>query len=315
MEKIGYSNKILFSILMTNFNNEKYIETAIKSVISQTYPDWELIIVDDQSTDNSIEKITPYLNDKRIRLIQHKKNLGYSAALKTAIDNSIYDIIGILDSDDKLHEKALEIMAKAYKENPECGFIYSTMWICDSYLKNCILNRDIQETIPNKPSSLMNIISHFKTFTKKAYKKTTGFDPNQKKAVDKDIIYKLEEVTGFKFINRPLYYYRRHESGISQDKNQFNAKIYHYISKCKTFQRRLKINLPNFTLRELYIEYYKITFHKIVLTYRFLSRLFKISQIIKKVIQIFTFIQLKIRKPMPILLEMLIDKKINYAKN
>ena len=115
-----------FSILMANYNNSKFIEEAISSVLSQSYRHWELIIVDDCSTDKSIEKIKPFLKDKRIRVLRNNTKLGYGGALKTASKAANNEILAILDPDDKLHEKALEIMAKAYRENPDYGFIYST---------------------------------------------------------------------------------------------------------------------------------------------------------------------------------------------
>lgn len=249
---------------MTNFNNGQYIETAIKSVVSQTYSLWELVIVDDNSTDNSIEKIRPFLEYKRIRLIMHDTTNGYAASLKTAIENSKNEIIGILDSDDKLHEEALEIIAKAYNDNPDCGFIYSTMWDCDANLENCTINEDIGVINPPKTSIFQNRVSHFKTFTIKAYQETSGFVPEQMKAVDKDIIYKLEEVTKFKFVNIPLYYYRHHSGGISQVKNIKTAYVYSYIAKVKAYRRRLNKDIPNIGIDYLYFQYYLITFNRII---------------------------------------------------
>lgn len=306
---------ISFSIIMANFNNSKYINEAIESVIAQTYPNWELIIVDDCSMDNSLDIIQPYLKDKRIKLIKLKKNRGVGFSKNIGCTNASNDIIGILDADDKLHENALEIVAKAYKGNPKLGFIYSTMWDCDSELKKCKLNQMIGPISPEK-SNILNIkVSHFKTFRRDIYFKTKGYDPTLQSAVDKDIIYKIEEITKFAFIDTPLYYYRHHKSGISQDKNQFKARINHYISKYKTYQRRQYSNLPNITLRELYIEYYKIAFHKIVLTFRFLSKLFKVPQIIKKANLIFPFIILKIKRLLLIVAEILIDIKIRKIKS
>ncbi|MEJ2294674.1 MAG: glycosyltransferase, partial [Candidatus Lokiarchaeota archaeon] len=263
MEK-GENFRKTFSILMTNFNNGQYIETAIKSVVSQTYSLWELVIVDDNSTDNSIEKIRPFLEYKRIRLIMHDTTNGYAASLKTAIENSKNEIIGILDSDDKLHEEALEIIAKAYNDNPDCGFIYSTMWDCDANLENCTINEDIGVINPPKTSIFQNRVSHFKTFTIKAYQETSGFVPEQMKAVDKDIIYKLEEVTKFKFVNIPLYYYRHHSGGISQVKNIKTAYVYSYIAKVKAYRRRLNKDIPNIGIDYLYFQYYLITFNRII---------------------------------------------------
>jgi len=280
--------QLTFSILMANYNNENFIEVAIKSVIAQTYPNWELIIVDDKSTDNSIEVISPFLKDSRIKLIKHKNNLGYGGTLKTAAEHASNQILGILDADDKLHEEALENVALAYEKFPNVGFIYTNMWICDSNLDNCKISKNIGPTVPEKTTIFKCRIHHFKTFTKEAYLKTKGFDPNQKRSVDKDIIYKLEEVTNFKYINKPLYYYRRHEQGISQGKNKYQARLYHYIAKCKAYKRRLNTDIPNLTLFDLYKEYLKLTFVKQIRILKyFLKRFGKIS--------LFSFIKAKFR--------------------
>ena len=284
------SDKFTFSILMTNFNNGQYIEIAIDSVISQTYPLWELVIVDDNSTDDSIEKIKPFLKDKRIKIIIHKNNSGYAAALKTAIDNSKNEIIGILDSDDKLHEEALEVIAKAYNDNPDCGFIYSTMWDCDANLENCTLNKDIEEIYPPKTNIFQNRISHFKTFTKEAYQETSGFVPEQRKAVDKDIIYKLEEVTKFKFVNLPLYYYRQHSGGISQVKNIKSAYVYSYIAKTKAYHRRLNKDIPNIGIDYLYFQYYIITFNRIIQFIKTFNKILRIQIWLPKIIKRFPYV-------------------------
>ena len=286
--------KLCFSILMANYNNEIYIKEAIDSVLAQTYPHWELIIVDDHSDDNSIEVIKPFLKDN-IRLIKYTANIGYGGTLKTAADNANYDILGILDADDKLHEKALETMADAYRNNPNCGFIYSTMYDCDSNLENCLVNKMVGPTIPEK-TNIFNIrVSHFKTFRRDLYKKTSGFDPNQKRAVDKDIIFKMEEVTKFKFIDTPLYYYRHHESGISQGKAEREAWIYHYIAKCKAYRRRLNKDIPNVSLQYLYFEYFKITFHRLNRIFKTLIRIFKTSNQVKKLLNLSHFLTSKNR--------------------
>ena len=278
--------KALVSCIIPTRNRQDLLRKALESVISQTYPNWELIIVDDYSTDNSINKIKTYLKDKRIKMIQHNRNIGYGGALKTAADNASCEILGILDADDKLHEKALDVMAKAYNENPECGFIYSTMWNCDSNLENCVENTMIGPTIPEKTNIFHIKVSHFKTFRKDAYNKTSRFDPMQKKAVDKDIIFKLEEIVKFKFIDIPLYYYRQHEGGISQDKSEFQARVYHYIARCKAYQRRLNKNIPNYTKKELYKEYFTITLFQLRRTIKYLLKLFKGPIVLRKILKL-----------------------------
>lgn len=272
-----------FSVLCANFNNEKYIETAINSVLAQTYQNWELIIVDDGSTDGSLEKIKPFLKDKRIRLISLKQNYGVGYSKKLAADNCQNDIIGVLDADDKLHKDALEIIVNAYKKNPDFGFIYSSMWRCNSALNNCEIDKRIGPIIPVKTSIFNYRISHLKTFLREFYKKTSGYDPLLKAAVDRDIIYKLEEVTNFKYVNKPLYYYRKNEDGVSQGKNEFTALHQYYLAKCKAYIRRRNTDLPNLKKRDIKFEYYKLKF------YKFIKFLKKYSNYVDKVVETLPF--------------------------
>ncbi len=121
--KVKSDQDISFSLLMGSYNTRKYIEEAINSILSQTYSNWELIIVDDCSTDNSIQIITPYLKNKKKKLLKTKKKLGVGGVLKYAIANASNKIIGIIDADDKLYINALEKIAEAYRKNPDYGFI------------------------------------------------------------------------------------------------------------------------------------------------------------------------------------------------
>lgn len=89
------------SIITASYNYENYIKETVQSVLSQTYNDWEMIIVDDCSTDNSIDVIKSY-NDDRIKLFINKKNLGLKETLKRGIKEASSDWIVFLESDDVL---------------------------------------------------------------------------------------------------------------------------------------------------------------------------------------------------------------------
>jgi len=101
--------KKLVSIITPMYNSEKFIEATIKSVINQTYKDWEMIIVDDCSTDNSPNIVKPYAeNDSRIKYIRAESNKGVSHARNIAIKESQGQFIAFLDSDDIWDEHKLE---------------------------------------------------------------------------------------------------------------------------------------------------------------------------------------------------------------
>jgi glycosyltransferase involved in cell wall biosynthesis len=93
--------KNLVSIVTPSFNSSKYIEQTIQSVLSQTYENWELIVVDDYSTDNSVEVIKTFtVNNNKIKLVELQSNRGAAEARNTAIGMAKGEFIAFLDSDD-----------------------------------------------------------------------------------------------------------------------------------------------------------------------------------------------------------------------
>jgi len=97
-----------FSIITPTYNRADLIGRAIDSVIKQTYTNWEIIVIDDGSTDNTKEIIKTYLTDKRVRFITYPENRGVNHARNAGIDVATGSIIALLDSDDLLVEQALE---------------------------------------------------------------------------------------------------------------------------------------------------------------------------------------------------------------
>jgi teichuronic acid biosynthesis glycosyltransferase TuaG len=93
--------KTLVSIIMPSFNSEKHIFNAIQSVINQIYTNWELIIIDDYSSDNSISIIKDFISrDSRIKLIELLKNSGPANARNIGVLNSMGEFMAFIDSDD-----------------------------------------------------------------------------------------------------------------------------------------------------------------------------------------------------------------------
>lgn len=110
------------SVLMTAYNREKYIAEAIESVLNSSYTHFELIIVDDCSTDKTFAIASSFLEkDNRVKLYKNDHNLGQFANRNKAIELSKGDYVKFLDSDDKLMPKGLEIMVKRMLAFPEAG--------------------------------------------------------------------------------------------------------------------------------------------------------------------------------------------------
>jgi glycosyltransferase involved in cell wall biosynthesis len=113
----------MFSIVIPLYNKEKYIERTINSVLIQTFQEFEIIIVNDGSTDNSIIEVGKF-NDNRIRII-NQKNAGVSAARNRGINESIFKYVAFLDADDEWEEDYLETINKMIIKYPECQ-VYAT---------------------------------------------------------------------------------------------------------------------------------------------------------------------------------------------
>ena len=111
-------NKILFTIIIPVYNVENYIDKCITSVINQTYKNYEIIVINDGSTDNSKEVIKKYENIKNITIIE-QKNKGLSAARNVGIKKAKGDYIILLDSDDYVEEQLLEKLERTINKETD----------------------------------------------------------------------------------------------------------------------------------------------------------------------------------------------------
>lgn len=107
----------LVSIIMPSYNTAQYITETIESVLNQTYTNWELIIVDDCSQDNTDDVVRLYLSDERIRYLKNDKNSGAAVSRNRALKEAKGKWIAFLDSDDLWMPKKLEIQIGFMKKN------------------------------------------------------------------------------------------------------------------------------------------------------------------------------------------------------
>jgi glycosyltransferase involved in cell wall biosynthesis len=113
-----------FSVIIPLYNKENYVENTLKSIISQTFTDYEVLIINDCSTDASIAKVTPFLSEK-IKLIHHDNNKGLSATRNTGIKNAKSEYIAFLDADDLWKPTFLETI-KSLIDNFEEAALFGT---------------------------------------------------------------------------------------------------------------------------------------------------------------------------------------------
>jgi len=213
---------MLFSILIAHYNNYEYFLDCYRSIQNQTYKDFEIILVDDCSTDDSFEKIKELAKaNSRFRLFRNDENKGVGFTKRKCVELATGEICGFVDPDDAITENALEICIEKYYDKIIIA-TYSQFYLCNENLEPKKVFRNTHK-IKNKNPFFFNInfeVAHFFTFKKNAYLETEGINPHLTSAVDQDLYLKLYEAGTFKYINEPLYLYRLHEKGVSQQKNK-----------------------------------------------------------------------------------------------
>lgn len=245
-------NKRKISIIIANYNNGHFFKNAYESLIAQTFEDWEAIIIDDCSTDNSVEVIKNMIAEEpRCKFFQNENNIGYQKTILYGIELSVTNIFGRLDPDDTLYPEAIELSYNEHMAHPEVGLVYTDVSICNRNLELLYHHKSSQiESLDEKYYLLSGEIGAFATFKKDIYKKTGGIDTFIKRAEDIDIYMKMCEIAPVKRIPQPLYYYRILPTSLSKGDNGERSFFWHFVSLIKMSERR------NINIEDLFVEHF-----------------------------------------------------------
>lgn len=261
-------NNPLVSILVTNYNNSKFIKESLDSAIRQTYKNTEIVFVDDQSTDDSVRVVEDYVMDHPeipITLFVSPENKGCPASKRKCVDLCHGDYFVFLDSDDVAAADAIEKLMDVMMSRDEgYSIVYSDMYECDEKLTP-ISRSYCGGPIPEGQSNLNSLGGHVTFMTlcsKKCYDQTSGINVNAGLAEDQDLYFKMEEVAPVRYVDFPLYYYRKHDHNISYNPDREVENKY-WLLKAKTdaYYRRKNnhLKVPNLTKRGLFairLDYY-----------------------------------------------------------
>ncbi len=230
---------VTVSVVMPVYNVEKYVVTAIESVLGQTFKDFELIIVDDQSPDSSVQ-ICESFNDARVRIV-HQKNLGLAGARNTGIHHAKGKYVALLDADDFWAPEKLELHVAHLETNPKLGVSYCPSIFVDDEGQSM----GIKQTPKLKQIGMEDIfcrnpvgngsapVIRKEVFGDIAFKGVSNgkirdwyFDETFKQSEDIECWLRIAAQTEWVFegIQQPLTYYRVNENGLSANVvNQFNS--------------------------------------------------------------------------------------------
>lgn len=248
----------LVSLVITTHNREQFLADAIASVLQQTYPNFELLVWDDGSTDRSVAVAQAYAQqDRRVRVVA-AAHRGRVAALSRAIAHTRGTYLGWVDSDDWLAPTALQETVRVLNTRPTVGMVYTDYINIDEqgraigYGQRCA-------TPYSKERLLVEFMTfHFRLMRRSIYYQVGGIDHSLDFVEDYDLCLKLSEVTLIDRVRQPLYHYRIHANSASHQLNLEQTLRTHTILK-QALKRRgmanshaidLELSTSRFTLRQ-----------------------------------------------------------------
>lgn len=213
----------MVSVLMTSYNREQFIAEAIESVLNSDFRDFELLIVDDASTDNTLEVARRYAaRDKRIRIFINPNNLGQFANRNRAAALAEGRYLKYLDSDDKILPHALSIMVAALERYPTCGLAIE--------FRNCapvptsgfpfLLTPQEAYLWHFEKGGLLFVSPSQVLIRRSAFEKSGGFDESWHSNADVDLVLRLAANSDTIVLEPGLVYWRRHQHQVASQQER-----------------------------------------------------------------------------------------------
>lgn len=228
----------LVSIIMPNYNAAAFITASIESVLAQSYPYWELIIVDDASTDDSIASIEKLITkDLRITLIKLSKNSGTAVARNKALDIAKGTFIAFLDSDDRWHPEKLAIQV-GFMQQQHCALSFTSYVVVNEFGDRIKVLKAKQQVSYN--DLLKNNFLGCLTVMYSVPHIGKVYFPLLKKRQDWALWLKITKNNNIaRGIEQPLAYYTKRKSSLSSNKLKlltYNWKVYRTLEKLNLIQ-------------------------------------------------------------------------------
>ncbi|MCB2194274.1 MAG: glycosyltransferase [Bacteroidetes bacterium] len=208
----------LVTVYITNYNYGKYLEKAINSLLSQTFQDFEAIIIDDGSTDNSKEIIEKYSNNQKIKVI-FQKNKGLNVTNNIALRVATGKYIMRLDADDFLDSNALLVMTNLLENDSDLGLVFPDYYIVDEH--DNILNLEKRHKFDEDVTLLDQPAHGACTMIRKKFLQFLGGYDEQYRCQDGyELWVKFTSKYKVTNIDTPLFYYRRHGTNLTSNEKR-----------------------------------------------------------------------------------------------
>ena len=200
------------SIIVTNYNYSKYIQRCLRSCINQKYVNHDVIVVDDCSTDDSIEKLSPFLED--IKLYKTSENSGVAAAANLGVKKSKSQFFIRVDADDFITSNMCYIMKEYLEANNDC-FCVS----CDYYMVNN------GEDVVERKYSAVDDISCGIMYRRDLFLDLGGYNSNMRHKEERELRKRLGSDYKIDHLRMPFYRYRMHDSNKTKSKEYEETKV------------------------------------------------------------------------------------------
>ena len=265
------------SILLPVYNGEKFIVESINSIFENRYQNFEIVIIDDGSTDNTATLIKKFKDD-RIHLFK-KSNSGLVESLNYGISKCKNEIIMRMDADDRLHPSKIELQLSSFLKRKV--ILIGTEAIVfneyDSKLSKIYLPAHHEEIIHSMINMKPGLIHGTIMFYKEAIEKVKKYSSRLEHAEDYDLFYRLAKIGELCNLKKQLYYIRKHDRNVSllnaklQLTNTFIARQYYFSKEIKPISEINYNRIKFFLNKEVLIKTF-IKLHCEIIKEEFLTK-------------------------------------------
>lgn len=207
----------LVSIVLPTFNGERYIEQTIRSCLAQTLTNWELIIIDDASTDSTASIIERFVRtDQRIRSIRHAENRKLPIALNTGFAHAKGQYLTWISDDNLFHRDTLSILVDYLENHGSTAVVYSDYVIIDENGKTL----DVRPARGCEELLFKNVVGACFLYRKIVHQKLAGYREDLFLVEDYDFWLRASQEFRLDPLNKSLYFFRRHSESLTSTRKK-----------------------------------------------------------------------------------------------
>jgi len=219
------------SLVVVNYNYSRYLDERMQSFLSQTYQDFELIVIDNGSTDNSLEVLEKYTKDPRVFIKHYPENNSPCKRWNEGVDSAQGEYVMIAASDDSCDPRLIERLVEKLDNHPSVGFAYAQSWEVDDYGKRLYLSTDMMndlnpglwctDFVANgkemcKHMLFINIIRFSGLARRSVFLKAGKFDTQLSYEADWLLWSKILAISDLAYVAEPLIFGRAHANSLGK---------------------------------------------------------------------------------------------------